>query len=146
MSPLAAYLVETIVTLLAVLAVAVLVLYGARRLGLGRPVGPLQLEGRLPLDGRRVIYLVRVADTLYVVGASEAGLHKLGELAGDQHVPEPRLSSPSFKEIWTQLLTRDRRPGPTERRPGPTERRPEPNGSPESEVSPEPTLAEPSRD
>jgi flagellar protein FliO/FliZ len=82
-SPLTAYVIETVVTLLGVIALAVAVLYGARRMGVGRPTGPLQLVGRLPLDGRRAVYLVKVGDVVYVVGASEAGLNKLGQLPGD---------------------------------------------------------------
>ena len=54
MSPLAHYVLETLVTLLAIVALAVLVLVGARRAGMGRSAGPLELVGRLPLDGRRV--------------------------------------------------------------------------------------------
>jgi hypothetical protein len=50
---------------------------------MGRPTGPLELVGRLPLDGRRAVYLVRVGSIVYVVGASEAGLNKLGQLSGD---------------------------------------------------------------
>src|SRR5258708_40290627 len=80
MSPVAAYIVETFVTLLGVIALAVLVLYGGRRLGFGRPAGPLELLGRLPLDARRAVYLVRVGKLVYVVGASEGGLTRLGEL------------------------------------------------------------------
>jgi flagellar biogenesis protein FliO len=83
MSPLTAYVIETLVTLLGVVALAVAVLYGARRLGVGRPSGPLELVGRLPLDGRRAVYLVRVGSVVYVVGASEAGLNKLGQLSGE---------------------------------------------------------------
>ena len=83
MSPLTSYVVQTVVTLLGIVALAVLLLYGARKIGIGRPSGPLSLVGRLPLDGRRVIYLVRVGSTVYVVGASEAGLSKLGEVSGD---------------------------------------------------------------
>jgi flagellar biogenesis protein FliO len=79
-SPLGAYVVESIVTLLGVILLAVLVLYGARRLGVGRPQGPLQLLGRLPLDARRAIYLVKVGKLVYVVGASEGGLVRLGEV------------------------------------------------------------------
>src|SRR5690606_11998613 len=75
--------IETFVTLIAVLALAVLVLYGARKWGIGRPAGPLELVGRLPLDARRAVYLVRVGKHVYVVGASEAGLTKLGELGAD---------------------------------------------------------------
>jgi flagellar biogenesis protein FliO len=82
-SPLTAYVIETVVTLLGVIALAIAVLYGARRLGVGRPSGPLQLVGRLPLDGRRAVYLIKVGSVVYVVGASEAGLNKLGQLSGD---------------------------------------------------------------
>ena len=60
MSPLAHYVLETLVTLLAIVALSVLVLLGARRAGMGRSAGPLELVGRLPLDGRRAVYLVRV--------------------------------------------------------------------------------------
>ena len=84
MSPLARYVVETVVTLLAVAALAVLVLYLARRAGVGSPSGPLQLVGRLPLDPRKAVYLVRVVDQVYVIGSSEAGLSKLGELGETQ--------------------------------------------------------------
>src|SRR6187549_3961591 len=37
MSPVATYIVETLVTLLGVVVLAVLLLYGGRRLGVGRP-------------------------------------------------------------------------------------------------------------
>jgi flagellar biogenesis protein FliO len=80
MSPLTTYVIETLVTLLAVVALAVLVLAAGRRLGLGRPTGPVDLVGKLPLDARRAIYLVRVGKLVYVVGASETGLAKLGEV------------------------------------------------------------------
>ena len=89
--PYASYIVQTLVTLLAVCAVALLVLYGARRLGIGRPRGPIELVGLLPLEARRSIYLVKVVDQILVVGASEAGFTKLGELpAGDLPPPAPR--------------------------------------------------------
>jgi flagellar biogenesis protein FliO len=83
MTPLGRYIVETVVTLLLVSGLALVVLYAARRGGMGRSLGPLTLAGRLMLDARRAIYLVRVGDTYYVIGASEAGLTKLGELARD---------------------------------------------------------------
>lgn len=85
-----AYIVQTFVTLLAVCGIAYAVLYGARRLGLGRPRGPISLVGHLPLDARRSIYLVKVGEQVIVVGASEAGLTKLGEMPAD---------SPSFAEV-----------------------------------------------
>lgn len=83
MTPLGRYVLETIVTLLGVVGLAVVVLYVARRANLGRPGGPLRLVGRLVLDARRAVYLVRVGSTVYVLGASEAGLNKLGEVSSD---------------------------------------------------------------
>src|SRR5687768_7029063 len=99
MSPVATYIVETLVTLLGVAVLAVVVLYGGRRLGIGRPSGPLELVGRLPLDARRAVYLVRVGKLVYVVGASEGGLTRLGELDAAS-VPDVDLapSSPGFAE------------------------------------------------
>jgi flagellar biogenesis protein FliO len=105
-SPLTAYLVETLVTLLGVVALAVLVLYGARRLGVGRPGGPIDLVGRLPLDGRRAVYLVRVGEVVYVVGASEAGLTKLGEHPlGDLDLTAAS-GPPPFRETLQRVLGR----------------------------------------
>lgn len=108
MTPLGRYVFETIVTLLLVTGLAVLVLVLARRSGMGRALGPLSLAGRLVLDARRAIYLVRVGETLYVVGASEAGLTKLGELARDA-VSEAELGAgaqPSFKELLARFGAR----------------------------------------
>jgi flagellar biogenesis protein FliO len=83
MPSLGSYLLETAVTLVAVVILAVMVLYGGRRLGLGGRSGPIELVGRLPLDARRAVYLVRVGRLVYVVGASEAGLVRLGEMEGE---------------------------------------------------------------
>jgi flagellar biogenesis protein FliO len=74
------YVLETLLTLLAVSVLAFVVLYGARRVGVGRPTPGLELMGRLPIDARRSVVVVRVARQLYVVGVSEGGLMKLGEM------------------------------------------------------------------
>ena len=74
------YLLETFVTLVAICALAFVMLYGARRFGVGRASGSIRLVGQLPLDARRAIYLVRIGESVLVVGASEGGLTKLGEL------------------------------------------------------------------
>lgn len=105
------YLVETLVTLLAILAVAVLVLVGARRLGVGAPQGPLELVGRLPLDARRVIYLVRVGHQVLVVGASEAGLSKLSEVS-DLEIP-PAEAPRSFADVLATLRASKKEREPT---------------------------------
>lgn len=88
MSPLATYLGETFATLVVVCGLAFVVLVGARRLGVGRPRGPLTLVGQLPLDARRSIYLVRIGEQVLVVGASETGLTRLGEVRSDAIAPD----------------------------------------------------------
>ncbi len=103
--PYASYIVQTIVTLLAVCALAFVILYGARRLGVGRPRGPIELVGLLPLDARRSIYLVKVLDQVIVVGASEAGFTKLGEMAAGEIPPEPQVKA-SFADALARALGR----------------------------------------
>ncbi len=98
MSPYASYVLETVLTLLAVSALAFVLLYGARRVGVGHATGGLDLIGRLPIDARRSVVLVRVASNVFVVGVSEAGLTKLGELlAADLpavgETPAPRFAT-----------------------------------------------------
>jgi flagellar biogenesis protein FliO len=105
MSPLTHYVVETLVTLLAIAALSVLVLIGARRAGMGRAAGPLELVGRLPLDARRAVYLVRVGVTIYVVGASEAGIAKLGEVAERSlGLPTEAAARLSFREVLSRAF------------------------------------------
>jgi flagellar protein FliO/FliZ len=105
MTPLSHYVVETLITLLAIVALSVVVLVGARRAGMGRSAGPLELVGRLPLDARRAVYLVRVGTTIYVVGASEAGIAKLGEVAQSSlELPAQPSQSESFREVLSRAL------------------------------------------
>lgn len=78
------YLVETFVTLLGVCALSVLVLWAARRVGVGRASGSIELYGHLPLEGRRAIYLVRVGAQVFIVGVGEGGFTKLGEMPADE--------------------------------------------------------------
>ena len=95
------YIVETFVTLAIVCGLAYAVLFGARRLGLGRARGPIELVGQLPLDARRFIYLVRVGGQVYVVGAGGGGFTKLGELeAGSLPKEAP---GPSFGDILGRM-------------------------------------------
>ncbi len=96
MSPYAGYLVETFLTLLAVCGLAFVVLYGARRLGIGRANGPIQLCGQLPLDARRSIYLVKVGAQVLVVGVGEGGFTKLGEMAAADLPVDASPARPTF--------------------------------------------------
>jgi flagellar protein FliO/FliZ len=121
MSPVATYIVETLVTLAGVVILAVLLLYGGRRLGVGRPSGPLELVGRLPLDARRAVYLVRVGRLVYVVGASEGGLTRLGELDADAvPVVATHDSASRFADIFAKVTGRDRSDTPPPASPGGT--------------------------
>lgn len=104
MSSYASYIVETFITLLAVCALAFVVLYGARRLGIGRSSGPIELYGQLPLDARRAIYLVRVGAQVFVVGVGEGGFTKLGEIAATDL---PALPPPT-PALFARLLRRPR--------------------------------------
>ena len=90
---------------MAVCALAFAVLYGARRLGIGRPSGPIELVGQLPLDARRAIYLVKVGEHVFVVGASEGGITKLGELAEGDVPAEPEQAAP-FADVLARAMGR----------------------------------------
>jgi flagellar biogenesis protein FliO len=106
-TPLGRYVVETLVMLTGVAALAVLLLSVGRRFGIGRPSGPLELVGRLPLDGRRAVYLVRVGETVYVLGASESGLSKLGELPRDgMELPQGKAPDAAFRGVLERVLGR----------------------------------------
>jgi flagellar biogenesis protein FliO len=83
MSPAAGYIVQTFLALAAVCGLAVFVLWAARRAGVGRPNGPIELVGRLPLEARRSIYLVKVGEVVLVIGAGEGGFTKLGEVPAE---------------------------------------------------------------
>lgn len=98
------YIVQTVVTLVAVCAIAFVILYGARRLGIGRPRGPISLVGLLPLDARRSIYLVKVAEQVIVVGASEAGFTKLGELAATDVPAEAPAPPLPFADVLSRAF------------------------------------------
>lgn len=107
MSSYTGYLIETLATLLGVCAVAFFVLWGARRMGVGRPTGPIELRGHLPLDGRRSIYLVQVGAQLFVIGVGEGGFTKLGELpATELPAPVAGRGPASFTEALARALVR----------------------------------------
>jgi len=91
------YVLQTLVVLTIVCLLAFAVMVGARKLGVGRGRGPVSLAGYLPLDARRGIYLVRVGGQVLIVGASEAGLTKIGEMAAGELPVETPSPSPFAK-------------------------------------------------
>jgi flagellar protein FliO/FliZ len=112
-TPVGSYILQTVLALLGVIALAAVILLVARRLGVGQATGPMELVGRLPLDGRRAIYLVRVGERVFIVGASEAGLSKLGDVPGDSlpAASDPRAPGPSFTAALAQVLGRSAESG-----------------------------------
>jgi flagellar biogenesis protein FliO len=104
MTPVSQYVVQTLVTLLAVVALSVVLLSALRRVGVGKLGGPLELVARLPLEGRRAVYLVRAGETVYVLAASESALAKLGELPSSDL---PRVTSdppPKFADVLRRAV------------------------------------------
>jgi flagellar protein FliO/FliZ len=104
MTPLSRYVVETLITLTAVVALSILLLTLLRRAGVGKPSGPLELVARLPLDARRAVYLVRVGSTIYVLGASESAMQKLGELPQSELPLGPEPSQLSFRDVLRRAI------------------------------------------
>lgn len=100
------YLLETLVTLVAVCGLALVVLWGARRLGVGRPNGPIALVGHLPLDGRRAIYLVKVGERVFIVGVGEGGFAKLGEVPAQELPVIAAQGRQSFASVLARVLAR----------------------------------------
>jgi flagellar biogenesis protein FliO len=82
-SPVAQYLVQSAVTLLGVLLLVGVIVLGTRRLGLKATDRNLELVGRLPLEARRAVYLVRVKERIFVLAANDHAITKLGEVAAD---------------------------------------------------------------
>jgi flagellar biogenesis protein FliO len=104
MTPVSQYVVQTLVTLLAIVALSVVLLSALRRVGVGKLGGPLELVARLPLEGRRTVYLVRAGETVYVLAASESALAKLGELPRSE-LPVAVIEEPkSFAEVLKRAV------------------------------------------
>lgn len=104
MTPLSRYVVETLITLVAVVALSIVLLSALRRVGVGKLGGPLELLARLPLEGRRAVYLVRVGETVYVLAASENALQKLGELPREALPQVAALESRSFSDVLKRAV------------------------------------------
>jgi flagellar protein FliO/FliZ len=104
MSPYASYLVETLVTLIAVSALAYALLFSARKFGVGRASGAIRLVGKLPLDARRSIVLVKVGSQVLVVGVGDGGFTKLAEMPAAEIPAETETQSSTFAEVIARAL------------------------------------------
>ena len=94
------YLLESALVLVLVIGLGWLATYAARRAGVARAAGSLELVARLPLEGRRSVYVVRVLDQVLILGGSESGICKLGELP-ESALGELRRAQPAS---WAALL------------------------------------------
>lgn len=112
MSPYASYLLETLVTLAVVCGLAFVVLYGARRMGLGRARGAVKLVGQLPLDARRSVVLIQVGEQVFVVGVGEAGFTKLGEMAAKDLPAQPAAEPVAFSKVLARMLKPEKKGEP----------------------------------
>jgi flagellar biogenesis protein FliO len=103
MGTFADYLLQTALTLTALVALGTLAVVAARRLGPRVPNAALELVGHLPLGARRSVYLVRVGSRVLILGASEAGFTALGE-APPGTIPEASMQGPrSFRAVLSGL-------------------------------------------
>lgn len=124
MTPLTRYVLETLVTLLAIVALSVVLLSALRRAGVGKAAGPLELVARLPLEGRRAVYLVRVGPTLYVLGASENAIQKLGELPQGSLPLDPSPEQQTFAEVLRRAVGLGSKDTSAQQRPAPPDQEP----------------------
>lgn len=92
--------IELLLLVVAVGALVYFALVGRARAALGSPA--MKIVGRLPLEPRRSIYLVRVADTVLVIGASEQGLVKLGEVDGARVPDPPPTERPALRDLFAR--------------------------------------------
>lgn len=102
MSPVWEYLRASALGLCALIGLGAALLYATRRAGVTRAPGSLEVLARLQLEARRAVYVIRVLDQVLILGASEAGIEKLGELP-ESAAAELRKSAPhapSFALFW----------------------------------------------
>jgi len=118
MGPYGSYLAETVAMLAVVSALAFFAMVAAKRLGIGRAHGPIELVGQLPLDARRGIYLVKVGGTVFLVGVGESGFTKLGEVSAAD-LPAGERPAASFADVLARALKRPEKPAPASTPPAP---------------------------
>ena len=109
---LTSYVVQTLLILVGLGALG-WILVVARRPSLANRDGrwALGLVGRLPLEGRRAVYVVRVGERVLVLGGSEAGVTKLAELPLEEFPAEiPVGSAEAFSSVLGRVMGKGRAP------------------------------------
>ena len=111
MGPYGSYLLETVAMLAVVSALAFAAMVLAKRVGVGRAHGPIELVGQLPLDARRGLYLVKVGSRVFLVGVGEGGFSKLGEVPASE-LPAVEKAASGFADLFARALSK-KAPSPT---------------------------------
>jgi flagellar biogenesis protein FliO len=104
-----AYVLQTIVTLSVLGLLAFGLLHLQRRATLSGARGPVELWGRLPLDARKTVYLVKVGEQVLVLGASESGLQLLSTLTA-KDLPAPEAVHRLHGSLLEGLLSQNKGP------------------------------------
>jgi flagellar biogenesis protein FliO len=97
------YLVEAMLTLVLVGALGAALVYLTRRAGGSAGHAGLTLYGRLSLDARKAIYLVKVGDQVLVLGSSEAGLHLLTTVPAKDLPAPQQLPASWMQQVISKL-------------------------------------------
>jgi flagellar protein FliO/FliZ len=96
-------LLQTLLALAAVCILAWVVLRWSARRGFGMHKGRVRVIERVPLEGRRSLYLVRIGDRVLLIGAGEGGAPSLiAELDPSELPPAPE-PGPGLSEILAKL-------------------------------------------
>lgn len=101
-------LLQALLALGAVCLIAWWVLRALGRQGVGRArSGRIEVLERVPLDARRSLYLVRIGDRAWLVGAGDgASPTLLAELSPEALPPAPQSEPRSFRETLDRLAGR----------------------------------------
>ena len=101
-------LLQTLLALAAVCILAWIVLRWTARRGLGLGAGKrVKVLERVPLDGRRALYLVEVGERVLLIGAGDTTAPAvLAELKADE-LPELPEQAGSFAELLAKLRGKD---------------------------------------
>lgn len=101
-------LLQSLLALAAVCVLAWVVLRWSARRGLGVTRGRVKVLERVPLDGRRSLYLVEIGERVLLIGAGEGGAPSLlAELDPSELPPAPERPLGML-----ELMQKLRAPGP----------------------------------